>query len=201
MTEVSTIRGRSALDAIRHPGRHGKPNGTAGVAVAERQGLAIASIAARKDQAAALGAKIEARTGLVLPTKPRVVTRDHLSFAWTAPGQWLAVADGEDGSAFAQDLARDLAGLAAVTDQSDGRVVLRVSGPDVRTTLAKGCMIDLHPAVFRVGDTAVTPIALLTTQISRVGDDTYDLMIMRSFATNLWHWLEASAAEFGLDVA
>ena len=36
-------------------------------------------------------------------------------------------------------------GVAAVSDQSDARLVLRVSGPRVRDVLAKGVPVDLHP--------------------------------------------------------
>lgn len=201
MTELAHPEARSALASVRHVGRHGRTGGEAGVRVRERVNFAVASIAARKGQAAALAAKIKSRTGLELPASPRIVTADHLSFAWSGPQQWLAMADGEDGAAFAADLARDLAGLASVTDQTDGRVVLQLSGPRVRDTLAKGCMLDLHEKVFSVGDTAVVPIATLSGQVTRTGTDSFEIAVMRSFALNLWHWLESSAAEYGLDVA
>ena len=115
------------------------------------------------------------------------------------------MAEGEEGAAFADDLARDLAGLASVTDQTDGRTVLRVSGPRVRDMLAKGCMLDLHDKVFRVGDTATTPVALLNVQITRLPDESgaaqFELAVMRSFAVSLLHVLEAASAEFGLEIA
>lgn len=204
MTEAASPLATSALADHLHKGRHGRASGVAGVSVRERAGIAIASIAARAGKSAELIAKIKARTGLDLPTTPRIVPAGHLSFSWSAPGQWFAIAEGEDGTAFADDLARDLAGLAAVTDQSDGRVVLRVAGSNARDMLAKGCMLDLHRDVFKVGDTAITSMALLTVQITRLADDAgvsvFDLAVMRSFAASLWHWVEISAAEYGLDI-
>lgn len=204
MTEATSPLARSALADHLHKGRHGRTVGAAGVNVRERSGVAVASVCARKDKTAELAAKIKARTGLDLPMTPQIAAADHLSFAWTAPGQWLAMADGEDGAIFAADLARDLAGLASVTDQTDGRVILRVSGAHVRDALIKGCMLDLHPTVFQVGDTAMTPVALLNVQITRLPDEAsasvFELAAMRSFAINLWHWLESSALEFGLEV-
>lgn len=204
MTETASQTGRSALAGHLHVGRIGRAGGAPGVTVRERTDVALASITAAKGKAAELAARIKARTAIDLPTTPRALTSDHLTFAWTAPGQWLAQAEGEDGASFAADLARDLAGLAAVTDQTDGRVLLRVAGPKVRDMLAKGCMLDVHPAVFGVGVTAVTQVALLTLQITRQPDAddvaVFDLAVMRSFATSLWHWLESSAAEYGLDV-
>ena len=205
MIEAPATLTSSALDGFMHPGHYGRAAGPAGVVARERRNVAIASIIAGRGQTAALSAKIKARTGLDLPMTPRFVGVNHLGFVWTGPGQWLASAEGEVGAAFAQELALDLSGLAAVTDQSDGRVLIRVAGDRVRDVLAKGCMIDLHPSVFKPGDTAITPIALLTVQVTRLPDDAvsavFELAVMRSFASNLWHWLEASAAEFGLDVA
>jgi methylglutamate dehydrogenase subunit D len=194
----------SALAGHLHKGRHGTTLGNAGVTVLERTGVAVSGIAVRVGQAQALTAKIKARTGLELPSNPKIVASGHLSFVWAGPGQWLAQADGEDGAAFAADLARDLAGLASVTDQSDGRFTLKVSGLKIRDTLAKGCMLDLHDKVFKVGDTAVTPVALLNVQITRLpnvdGAAVFELAVMRSLAISLWHWFELSAAEFGIDV-
>ena len=205
MIEALATLTSSALDGFMHPGRYGRAVGPAGVVARERRNIAIASIIARRGQTATLSAKIKARTGLDLPMTPRLAGVNHLAFVWTGPGQWLASAEGEVGAALAQELALDLSGLAAVTDQSDGRVLIRVGGERVRDVLAKGCMIDLHPSVFKPGDTANTLIALLTVQVTRLPDQSdtaeFELAVMRSFASNLWHWLEASAAEFGLDVA
>lgn len=195
----------SAFGSLLRRGRQGRATGVAGVMVSERIGVAIASVAARKGQTAALVAHIAERTGLQLPLTPRLVVNGHIGFVWTAPDQWLAMADGEQGDTFAAELAQDLRGLASVTDQTDGRAILRVSGANVRACLAKGCMLDLDGRVFKSGDTAITPIALLTTHITRLNDgpgpqSVFELSIMRSFAGNLWHWLEASAAEYGLEV-
>jgi methylglutamate dehydrogenase subunit D len=83
--------------------------------------------------------------------------------------------------------------------------LLRISGPRVRDMLAKGCMLDLHDRAFKVGDTAVTPIALLNVQISRLPDAdgaaVFDLAVTRSYALSLWPWLESASAEFGLTIA
>lgn len=205
MVEAPAILPSSPFDGVMQPGRYGHAGGTAGVAARERRNVAMASIIARRGQHAALNAKIKARAGLDLPATPRFVGVNHLGFLWLAPGQWIASAEGEVGAVFASELAQDLAGLASVTDQSDGRVLLRVSGPRVRDMLAKGCMIDLHPSVFKIGDTAITSIALLTVQVTRLPDDAglavFEISVMRSFSANLWHWLESSAAEFGLDIA
>jgi heterotetrameric sarcosine oxidase gamma subunit len=88
-----------------------------------------------------------------------------------------------------------------VSDQSDARLVLRLSGPRVRDVLAKGLAIDLHPKAFKPGDVASTPIASIGVQIDMLdAAPTYQLTAPRSMAGSFWSWLSASAAEFGYDV-
>src|SRR5262249_23006503 len=91
--------------------------------------------------------------------------------------------------------------FAAVMDQSDSRLVLHLSGPNVRDVLAKGVSIDLHPNVFRPGDIASTLVAYVGVQIDRLDATTYQLTAPRRMAGTIWSWLTASAAEFGYDVA
>jgi sarcosine oxidase subunit gamma len=95
----------------------------------------------------------------------------------------------------------DLDGLAAVTDQGDGRVVLEVSGSRARDALAKGVPVDLDPIAFKVGDAAQTSASHIGLQIALVDDTpTFEITSARSTAGSLWSWLVASAAEYGIEV-
>jgi sarcosine oxidase subunit gamma len=133
--------------------------------------------------------------GLEPPTRPAVAHGRALDLAWAGPEQWLAVSAERT---VAERLAGELEGLAAVSDQSDGRAVLRLSGPKVREMLAKGCPVDLHPRAFRPGDTAITAIAHVGVQLWQVDDGpTFDLLVARSMAASFWRWLSVSSREFG----
>jgi len=90
--------------------------------------------------------------------------------------------------------------FAAVSDQSDARLVLRLSGPKLRDVLAKGVPIDLHPNVFKPGDVATTLVAYIGVQLDRIDEASFQLTAPRSMAGSLWSWLSASAAEFGYEV-
>ena len=87
-----------------------------------------------------------------------------------------------------------------MTDQSDARLVLQLSGARVRDVLAKGVPLDLHPKVFKVGDVATTLVAYIGVQIDRLDEDTWQLTAPRSMAGSFWSWLSASAAEFGYEI-
>ena len=191
---------RSAWAGILQAGHLGVP-GTTGVRIAARDGLGIASIIASETRAAALAPAVNARFGLDLPATPIVTRSTTHAAVWAGSGQWLLIAD--DATGFAGAL-QALSGCAAVADQSSGRAVLKLSGSRVRDTLAKGCMLDLHPTAFPVGSAALTSIAHMGVHLWRAEDGpegaVFEIMVARSMAGSFWSWLTASVAEFGCEV-
>lgn len=176
------------------------PTGLAGVTLMPCDDLGLATVIARKGQAAALTERVQALFGISLPTGPKRVSAGRLAFVGIGPGQWLAIDQGgADPQAFAAKLTKDLAGLASTSDQSDARTVIRVSGPAARQALAKGVPIDLHPRVFGPDDAALTQIALIGAHIWQIDEaPTYEIAVFRSLAGSFADWLIASAAEFGI---
>ena len=55
------------------------------------------------------------------------------------------LAENRGEGALYRELKAKLSGLASVTDQSHGRVIIRIAGPKARAVLAKGTPVDLHP--------------------------------------------------------
>jgi methylglutamate dehydrogenase subunit D len=196
---------RAALADVLREGRYGKLDGAPGLILCERAELSLATLIARKAQAQALAELVKSAYGIDLPSTPRfsggqLPDGRFLIFVWAGFEQWLALTDG------AQDFERELtAGLgkrALITDQSDGRAVLRLRGPKAREVLAKGIAIDLHPRAFKPGDVALTLASHVGVQLWQVDDTpTYEIAVARSLAKSLWAWLSASAAEFGYEVA
>ena len=194
------IRSVSALDGAVAPGRHGRRAGDAGVIATEVRNVGLALVTARKGQRAFLAETVRSTFGVELPDTPRRVAGRGMAFIWSGPDQWLAHMVPAPPAGMEGALA-PLAGLAALVDQSHGRAVLRVTGPRVRDALAKGFPIDLHPRAFTTGDTAVTSVAHIGAQIWQIDDaPTYEIAVARGFALSFWHWLESSAAEYGLEL-
>ena len=192
---------RSAFAGLCVPGRHGRAEGPAGVTVAERTGLAMASVLVRRGREAELAEAVSAQFGLALPMTPMRAAGADVAFLWTGPGQWLAIAEPAAAAGFVAGLATALDGAASVADQSHGRGVLRLAGPRLRDVLAKGIAVDLHPRAFGPGHVAATFCAhldVLLWQIDAV--PTFEIAVARGFAGSFWHWLEASSAMIGLAV-
>lgn len=173
---------------------------SAGVLVAE-ESLALATMLARKGSLPALTERVRATYALDLPDGPRIAGGAELSFLGTAPGAWLAMSRQQQD--LEARLTHDVGDLAAIADQSGGYAILRLSGPRVRDTLAKGFSVDLHPTAFGPGAAAVTSAAHIGAILWRMpGTDaplpTFHVAVFRSYAGSFWHWLSISVAEYGI---
>ncbi len=102
---------------------------------------------------------------------------------WAGFGIWF-LAGPEAGAAAAR-----MAGLAAVTDQSDAWSGLALSGPDAREALARLVPLDLDPATFPPGAAARSmlrhvALLLLATEAG------FELLVPRSYARTAVHDLD-----------
>ncbi|MEM9011638.1 MAG: sarcosine oxidase subunit gamma [Pseudomonadota bacterium] len=128
----------------------------------------IASIAPFRGLAEEVGAIL----GQPLP-EAGAMAESAPALLWAGHRQWFAVGDG------AEDLAERLAGLAAVTDQSDAWAILRLEGEDWSAVLAR--LSPLDPRTLGPGRTARTELAHMSALL--VGErDGVAIWVMRSLA-------------------
>jgi sarcosine oxidase subunit gamma len=88
-------------------------------------------------------------------------------------------------------LADAVAGRAFISDQSHGRIRIRISGKRAANVLNKGTAVDLHPSSFPEGSSAMTLFGHISAQLTRTGTDDFELTVLRSFAESLYEELEA----------
>lgn len=171
----------------------------AGVTVADRTHVQLATVIARGN-VGDMTQRLNAAYGLQLTPGPKRSIGGELAFVGTGPRSWLALRP--SGTEWLADALRAVLGeTAAVTDQSSGYTLLRISGPKARATFEKGLGVDLHPRVFKPNDAASTSCAHLGVIIWQVDDaPTYELAVFRSLAAAFCHWFMQSAAEFGVKV-
>jgi sarcosine oxidase subunit gamma len=176
----------SPLAGVAVQGRFGADKGAPGVELSVRHPASIVSIIARDGKSQALKLTLDRMTGCAV--------------LWAGADQYYAVADGMGEGELYSELKTRLAVLASVFDQSNGRVILRVSGAKARNVLAKGTPVDLHPDEFPVGKSATTQMAHVGVHLTRTGEDAFELSVFRGFAENFWEWLTEQSEEFGYQV-
>lgn len=188
MPETSAMTDRhftrfSPLRDIAVQGRFGASRGAPGASFSIRHPLSIVTVIARAGQGEATAAALRGYDA-----------------QWAGPGQYFVLAEGRGEGALCRELKQKLGATASVTDQSHGRVIIRIAGPKARAVLAKGTPVDLHPDEFPVGKSAMTQMAHVGIHLTRVGDDVYDLSVFRGFSESFWEWITEQAEEFGYQV-
>lgn len=196
-TVASDLVMRSPLDGIA-PAAGGPDD--AGVALSERRFLG--KLILRGDgSSSAFQAAVKQAIGCAVPTDPNTTQSSKTTTAlWLSPEEWLiTTAPGEE-AGIAEALRSALSGQhSAVTDISDNVLTIRLSGPNARHVLMKGCSLDFHPSAFAVGHCAQTHLVKAVVTIQQIDNaPSYDIHVRRSFAEYLWRWLEDAGLEYGV---
>lgn len=134
-------------------------------------------------------------TGLAFPRHAnRAASSDFADVLWTGPDDWLVIVREGDGHSLLDALVETFAGTdSAVVETSGNRVRLRVSGPGARALMARACSLDLDPPHFLPGHCAGTLVARTQAYVLQQDEQTYDLLVRRSFADYLEAWLLTAA--------
>jgi sarcosine oxidase, subunit gamma len=162
----------------------------------------VAMIDLRVDSDGPAASRASAVLGVELPTTPSTYgSDDTITAIWMGPDEWLITAGGRSAVTLEAELRAAVGddGGAAI-DVSAQRTTLRLSGPDAREVLAKGCSLDLHPKVFTKGTAAQTMLGLagvVLVALDDAGSD-YRILVRSSFARYLADWLIDAAEEFGV---
>lgn len=189
---------RSALATIYKSGPFGIEATPPGVTIVERTGLSIVIAECAEgdtDSIAALSKVLKAD----MPTPGHSTESNNQRVIWLAPGRWMIVGKGQTYGETAALLA-SFYESAAINDVSSSKTVVRVSGPNVRDTLAASSTIDLHPSVFIPGMSATTDLDHVVVIMDCLDADTFDLYVSRAYAVSFWEWLIEASEEFGGEV-
>ncbi len=162
----------------------GQPIAIGASVLACEQPANILSVAPFKGQGMAVNAALKAVLKIVLPTVGKVTFKKDIRAMWAGQGQWFVVGD-----IGLETLTESLDAKAAVTDQSDGWIVLTLRGDDAPEVMTRLCALDMD--ALEQGQTARTEFAHMMSCITPISDG-FEIMIMRSFAkTAVRHTTEA----------
>ncbi len=138
----------------------------------------MTGIAAYKGKEKALSTALKKAHGMAAPGPNRALGKAGARAIWFGHGMILLQGPKAD---------KALMRHAALTDQSDGWAVVRLSGAEARDVLARLTPIDLRESVFKRGHTARTELAHMMASITRTGAQSWQIMVFQSFAKTLVH--------------
>ena len=157
----------------------------------------VGQVTLRADLASpAVAEAVRATLGVELPeTRTCAFGEDGRGAVWMAPDELLVLCGYDEAGDVAARLEAALADEhATAVVMSDARAVLRLAGPDVAETLAKGAPVDLSGAAFPVGAARRTHLAHVAVGFWRREAVVWELVCFRSYAAYVWDWLVASGA-------
>jgi len=134
-----------------------------------------------------------------LPTEANTfIEVDGNTILWLGPNEWLILLPQGEAPGLEAKLRQALVGVfSSVNEVSGGNMVLELSGDKVRELLLKGCPLDLHSSVFKNGQCAQSVLGKTSVTLWQVDEEpVFRMIVRRSFADYLGHWLIDAAREF-----
>ena len=180
MPEAPMLARRSALASF-------KPIRSAAVSLGEVRDFTLTQVAVfSRDAEAAIAAvtgALPASASLARESNGRIIFRN-------APLQfWLVGPEGDD-------IAKRLPDSCIVTPLSHSRTRIFVEGTAAREIMRKGMPLDFHESVFTPGMFAMTGLHHTPVLVHCTAPNRFELYAMRTFAVNIWEWLQDAALEF-----
>ncbi|MBT6094842.1 MAG: sarcosine oxidase subunit gamma [Rhodospirillaceae bacterium] len=183
---------RSAIAEQLVPGHFGV-DGNPGVSISEVRERTLVHLSGNP----AIAEGVKSATGLDLPLQAGGVsiTGDQ-RLCWLGPDQWLLKTAPAPFGEWERKLA-SAAPAGAYNDVTHGRTTLRLTGPNARDVLAKGCPLDLHTQAFSPGQCAQSLLGHLSVLLDGIDEDTIDVTLTRSYGGDLFEWVSEAALEYG----
>lgn len=196
---------QSPLVSALAPGHHGVTGTPAGISLEEVRDISLVQIMARRGKAAETVKAAKKLFGIEPPRAPSAAVGRNATLIWSGPDQFLVFSALGAGDQFTR-LTEAFAGVASLSNQSDGRCLIRICGSRARQALAKFCSLDLDDEAFPLGAAATTSIDHTAMNIWREAGGTdghavFNMLVFTSFADSLWHTILDSSLEYGVQAS
>lgn len=174
-------------------GRHVKP------LIADQDLMAVVNVRGNARDPAFAKAVLQA-LGQPLPMLPcSTLAAVGLRLVWVGPDDWFVIGTAGQEQGITQRMRAALVGQhCAVTDVSSGYLKVTLAGAQARDVLAQGCPLDLHPRVFRPGQSAGThffKVGITLWQRDEV--PTFEMLVRRSFIDHFWQLIDYCVLDYG----
>ncbi len=152
------------------------PVSAGGATLSEAAPVPVTSVAPFRGKERAVATALK-KLGLGWPEPGRSLRAGDAACLWTGAGQAFLVGADPEG----------LAGIAALTDQTDGWARMRLDGPAAEAVLARLVPLDLRPAAFPEGAVARSGLNHMMMVLLREGPEAFGIMVFRSMAGSAVH--------------
>ncbi len=143
----------------------------------------MTSLAPYKGRQQALSEVLKRAHGMAFPAPNRITGRANARAIWLGQGQAMLIGPAPDPA---------LADHAALTEQSDAWAMVRLEGAGAVDVLVRLLPIDLRASRFKRGHTARTTCAQMMASVTRLADQTFQIMVFRSMAETLVHEMKTA---------
>jgi sarcosine oxidase subunit gamma len=199
---VEAYQRRSALAHFGLTALAGQKTDGAGITLGESAHRTIINIRGDSNDNA-FTAAVKNTTGVDLPLAANTVAAaGDVRILWLGPNEWWVVGTDARRAGLIDGLRQAFAGQHTnVTDVSESRTVITMTGPASRDVLARGISNDLHPRAFGPGQCLQTSLSRTNVLLHQTDNaPSYEIYVLKSFADYLWRWLGLIAEDFGMNV-
>jgi methylglutamate dehydrogenase subunit D len=146
-----------------------------GVALSEAADFTLTQVAGEEKALKKMLGKLPAKLGAVLEHDGRSLLRVSANQVWIV-GECPAVVKG-----------------LYLTPLSSGRTRILLEGSRARDVLAACALINFSPTIFKPGQFVMTGIHHTPVTIHCIGENSFHIYALRTFALNVWEWLSDMA--------
>lgn len=173
--------------------------GAIGLRIAVRRDWQLVQLGSYAGSDSALHAAVLAALGVALPasTSAVLVQGRHKAYRIAADQYWII---SDDATVPAKLRAAIAPAMGSVTTLSSARARIAIQGDAAVALLGKLVSIDLRPQSFAVGSFAQTGLHHVGALLERLGPDSFELYVLRTYAASTWEWLIDAALPFGYEV-
>jgi sarcosine oxidase subunit gamma len=199
---VEAYQRRSALAHFSLNALANQKSDGAGIVIGESAHRGIINIRGDANDGAFTSA-VKSTTGCDLPLVANTVAAaGDVRILWLGPNEWWVVGTDARRAGLMEGLRQAFAGQHTnVTDVSESRTVITLSGPAARDLLARGISNDLHPRAFGPGQCAQTSLSRTNVLLHQLDNTpSYEIYVLKSFSDYLWRWIGLIAEDFGMSV-
>ena len=204
MDQFANARSVAASDVTRTPMHHvvdavnaRATAATSSVMLAESAltGMLVLRATASRD---ALSEALNKAAGITLPDTLGSTESGAYCARWMTPDEWLLSCPNIEAFDIEQSLRANIEGHIAIVNNTGGYSIMTLSGSDARNVLKKSTVYDVSLDNFQPGKVVNTTLAKAQVTMRALPDDSFELIVRRSFADYVWLWLQRAGSEYNM---